>query len=81
MPAAEQFASLLAACADHAGALDSQAELEVAAILVRRSGAEHQRQLAHRYGLQGVLPELGSAFLDPTSLVAHVAALAAAPRS
>jgi glutamate---cysteine ligase / carboxylate-amine ligase len=80
VPAAEQFAAVLDACADHASALDSGAELEVAAILARRSGAEHQRQLARTHGLEGVLPELGSAFLDPTSLVAEVAALVAAAR-
>jgi carboxylate-amine ligase len=81
VPAAEQFAALLAACAEHAIALDSRAELAVAAVLARRSGAEHQRQLARNYGMEGVLPELAGAFLDPTSLVAHVAALAAAGRS
>jgi carboxylate-amine ligase len=81
VPAAGQFAAVLEACADHADALDSRAELEVAAVLARRSGAEHQRQLARRHGLDGVLPELGSAFLDPTSLAAHVAALAAAARA
>ncbi|MEA2376550.1 MAG: hypothetical protein QOD13_457, partial [Thermoleophilaceae bacterium] len=41
----------------------------------------HQRQLARNHGLEGVLPELARSFLDPTSLVAHVAALAAAVRS
>jgi carboxylate-amine ligase len=80
VPAAEQFAALLEVCADHAGALDSRAELEVAAVLARRSGAEQQRQLAANYGIEGVLPELGTAFLDPTSLVAHVAALTAAAK-
>jgi glutamate---cysteine ligase / carboxylate-amine ligase len=81
VPAVEQFVAVLAACAHHAASLDSRAELEVAAILARRSGAEHQRQLARRYGLEGVLPELGRAFLDPTSLVAHVAATSAAART
>jgi glutamate---cysteine ligase / carboxylate-amine ligase len=76
VPAAAQLATVLDACADHAVALDSRAELEVAAILARRSGAEHQRQLARTHGLEGVVPELGRAFLDPTSLVAQVAAIA-----
>ena len=35
------------------GALDSRAELEVAAVLARRSGADHQRQLARTHGLRG----------------------------
>ena len=80
-PAGERFAELLEACAGHAGSLDSSAELEVAAVLARRSGADHQRQLARAHGLDGVLPELAGAFLDPTSLVAEVAALVAAARS
>jgi glutamate---cysteine ligase / carboxylate-amine ligase len=79
--AGELFAALLEACADHAAALDSRAELEVAAVLARRSGADRQRQLARAQGLQAVLPELGAAFLDPSSLVAEVAALVAAARS
>jgi carboxylate-amine ligase len=79
--AGERFAELLEACAGHAGPLDSRAELEVAAVLARRSGADHQRQLARERGLEGVLPELAGAFLDPTSLVAEVAALVAAARS
>jgi carboxylate-amine ligase len=81
VPAAERFARLLDACADHSNALDSRAELEVAAVLSRRSGADHQRQLAASHGLEGVLPELSGAFLDPASLVAEVAALVAAARS
>jgi carboxylate-amine ligase len=81
VPVADQLAAVLDACADHASALDSRVELEVAAVLGRRSGAEHQRQLARNHGLEGVLPELARSFLDPTSLVAHVAALAAAVRS
>jgi carboxylate-amine ligase len=80
VPAAEQFAAVLEACADQAGALDSRAELEVAAVLARRWGAEHQRALARAHGLEGVLPELAAAFLDPTSVVGEVAALAAASR-
>jgi carboxylate-amine ligase len=81
VPAGERFAELLEACAGHAGSLDSRAELEVAAVLARRSGADHQRQIARAHGLEGVLPELAGAFLDPTSLVAEVAALVAAARS
>jgi carboxylate-amine ligase len=81
VPAGERFAELLDACAGHAGSLDSRAELEVAAVLARRSGADHQRQLARTHGMEGVLPELAGAFLDPTSLVAEVAALVAAARS
>ena len=81
VPAAAQLAVLLAACDEHAGTLDSRAELEVAATLARRTGAEHQRGLAARYGLEGVLPELSSAFLDPTTLVEEATALAAAARS
>ena len=80
VPAAEQFAGVLEACADQAVALDSRAELEVAAVLARRWGAEHQRALARAHGLEGVLPELAAAFLDPTSVVGEVAALAAASR-
>ena len=53
----------------------------MAATLARRTGAEHQRELAGRYGLEGVLPELSSAFLDPTTLVEEATALAAAARS
>jgi glutamate---cysteine ligase / carboxylate-amine ligase len=81
VPAIEQFGAVLDACSDHAAALDSRAELEVAAVLARRSGAEHQRRLAREYGLEGVLPALGDAFLDPTSLVAEVAAIVAAARA
>jgi carboxylate-amine ligase len=81
VPAIEQFGAVLDACSDHAAALDSRAELEVAAVLARRSGAEHQRQLAREYGLEGVLPALGDAFLDPTSLAAEVAAILAAARA
>jgi hypothetical protein len=81
VPAIEQFGAVLDACSDHAGVLDSRAELEVAAVLARRSGAEHQRQLARQHGLEGVLPALGDAFLDPTSLVAEVAAIVAAARA
>jgi carboxylate-amine ligase len=80
VPAAGQLAVLLAACDEHAGALDSRAELEVAATLARRTGAQHQRELAGRRGLEGVLPELSSAFLDPTTLVEEATTLAATAR-
>jgi glutamate---cysteine ligase / carboxylate-amine ligase len=80
VPAAEQLAGVLEACAEHAMVLDSQAELEVAAVLATRTGAEHQRELASRHGLEGVLPELSGAFLDPASLAGETAALLAAPR-
>jgi carboxylate-amine ligase len=80
VPAAEQLAAVLEACSEHAMVLDSQAELEVAAVLATRTGAEHQRELADSHGLDGVLPELSSAFLDPASLAGEAAALLAAPR-
>jgi carboxylate-amine ligase len=80
VPAAEQIAAVLEACAEHAMVLDSQAELEVAAVLAMSTGAEHQRELASSHGLEGVLPELSSAFLDPASLADEAAALLAAPR-
>ena len=80
VPAAEQLAGVFEACAEHAMVLDSQAELEVAAVLATRTGAEHQRELASSHGLEGVLPELSGAFLDPASLAGETAALLAAPR-
>jgi hypothetical protein len=61
-------------------ALDSQAELEVAAVLATRTGAQHQRELAASHGLEGVLPELSGAFLDPATLAGEAAALLSAPR-
>jgi glutamate---cysteine ligase / carboxylate-amine ligase len=80
VPAAEQLAGVFEACAEHAMVLDSQAELEVAAVLATRTGAEHQRELASNHGLEGVLPELSGAFLDPASLAGEAASLLAAPR-
>jgi carboxylate-amine ligase len=80
VPAADQLAAVFEACSEHAMVLDSQAELEVAAVLATRTGAEHQRELADSHGLDGVLPELSSAFLDPASLAGEAAALLAAPR-
>jgi glutamate---cysteine ligase / carboxylate-amine ligase len=80
VPVAEQLAGAFEACAEHAMALDSQAELEVAAVLATRTGAQHQRELAASHGLEGVLPELSGAFLDPATLSGEAAALLSAPR-
>jgi glutamate---cysteine ligase / carboxylate-amine ligase len=80
VPAAEQLAALFESCAEHAMVLDSQAELEVAAVLATRPGAQHQRELASANGLEGVLPELSRAFLDPATLAGEAAALLAMPR-
>jgi carboxylate-amine ligase len=80
VPAAEQLAAVFEACAEHATVLDCRAELEVAAVLATRTGAQHQRELASDGGLAGVLPELSNAFLDPASLAGEAAALLATPR-
>ncbi len=72
VPAARQLAAVLDACSAQAAELDSQAELEVAAVLAGRPGAAHQRSLAQEHGLEGVVPELAGAFLDPTSLLTDV---------
>jgi carboxylate-amine ligase len=81
VPVREQLAGVLEACAEHAVVLDSRAELEVAAVLATRPGAQHQRELAASVGLHRVPAELAGAFLDPTSLAAEAATLAAAARS
>jgi hypothetical protein len=80
VPAVEQLAAAFEACAEHAAVLDCQAELEVAAMLATRTGAEHQRELASSGGLEGVLPELSNAFLDQASRAGGAANLMAAPR-
>jgi carboxylate-amine ligase len=75
VPAREQLEALFGACAEHAAALDSRVELELARALAARTGADHQRELASELGLDGVLPRLGAAFLDPASLAGQAATL------
>jgi glutamate---cysteine ligase / carboxylate-amine ligase len=75
VPAADQLAALLDACAEHAAVLDSGVELELARVLATRTGAEHQRELARAFGLESVLRELSNAFLDPLSLAGEATAL------
>jgi carboxylate-amine ligase len=63
VPARDQLAELLDACAPHATALGCEAELaSVEALLMRRSGAD--RQVAHARQSEARLPGLAAALAD-----------------
>jgi carboxylate-amine ligase len=64
VPAERLFRRLVEACTPHAGDLDGARELRAAAVLAERSGAERQRLLARRVGIEEVVPSLSDLFLD-----------------
>jgi carboxylate-amine ligase len=64
LPAREQLATLLAACAPHADDLGCRAEMSEVRMLARHPGARRQREAARALGQQGLVAALAGAFLD-----------------
>jgi glutamate---cysteine ligase / carboxylate-amine ligase len=64
LPAREQLATLLAACAPHADDLGCRAELNGVRMLAQHPGARRQRQAARDLGQEGLVAALAGAFLD-----------------
>jgi glutamate---cysteine ligase / carboxylate-amine ligase len=75
VPAERLFGRLVEACAPHADHLDATRELRAAAILAERPGAERQRRLARRLGIDEVTPALSELFLDASPVSTPITGL------
>jgi hypothetical protein len=75
VPAERLFDRLVDACAPHADDLDAARELRAAAILAERTGAERQRRLARRLGIEEVVPGLAQLFLDASPVSTPITGL------
>jgi glutamate---cysteine ligase / carboxylate-amine ligase len=75
VPAERLFGRLIEACAPHADDLGAGRELRAAAILAERTGAERQRRLAGRLGIEEVVPRLAQLFLDTSPVSTPITGL------
>jgi carboxylate-amine ligase len=65
IPAREQLAELLDACAPHADDLGCRVELDLVRSLARNPGAQRQRRIVRERGHRGLVAVLSDAFLEP----------------